>query len=189
MKLYEPYPDTVSYRENTYRLHVTVASVLAALDALEDECLSEYYQLSAALNLLIEGPHPEEADLLDAVFLTIFPQDPPVEKEPVLDFVQDADLIYAAFVQAYGIDLHKEARTMHWCKFVQLLKGIPASTRLAERMRLRAMPVPAPTAENARQRAELIAAKAEVRIRKSERNRTRELYKLYQTMVGLAEGR
>lgn len=42
--------------------------------------------------------------------------------EKVLDYTLDADLIYAAFMECYGIDLF--ARPLHWWKFQALLSGI-----------------------------------------------------------------
>lgn len=40
-----------------------------------------------------------------------------------IDFVQDADLIYAAFMQQYKIDL-LETKNLHWWKFQALLYGL-----------------------------------------------------------------
>lgn len=46
------------------------------------------------------------------------------------DFDIDADLIYSAFMQLYGIDLIET--DMHWYKFLALMRGIGKSTRLGE---------------------------------------------------------
>lgn len=50
-----------------------------------------------------------------------------------LDYELDADLIYAAFLGQYGIDL-MEIKELHWHKFLALLKGLNESTRLREVM-------------------------------------------------------
>lgn len=50
----------------------------------------------------------------------------------VLDFDVDADLIYAAFIQQYGIDLI-DVPELHWHKFLALLHGLKG-TRLDEVM-------------------------------------------------------
>jgi len=42
--------------------------------------------------------------------------------EPVIDYELDADYIYAAFYEQYGIDLQTAA--LHWYKFSALLKGL-----------------------------------------------------------------
>ena len=44
------------------------------------------------------------------------------------DFEKDAELIYAGFVQQYGIDLQTE--NMHWWKFMILLENLGSDTRL-----------------------------------------------------------
>lgn len=45
------------------------------------------------------------------------------------DFEEDAELIYAGFIQQYGIDLQEES--MHWWKFMILLENLGADTRLS----------------------------------------------------------
>ena len=46
------------------------------------------------------------------------------------DFDIDADLIYSAFMQQYGIDLIET--DMHWHKFLALMQGIGSDTKLGE---------------------------------------------------------
>lgn len=48
-------------------------------------------------------------------------------KKP-FDFYEDADLIYAGFMQQYAIDLQKS--DMHWWKFMILLENLGNDTRL-----------------------------------------------------------
>lgn len=54
----------------------------------------------------------------------------------VLDYELDSDLIYAAFLGQYGIDLFK-VQELHWHKFLALLKGMNESTKLREVMGFR----------------------------------------------------
>ncbi len=49
------------------------------------------------------------------------------DKQP-FDFEEDADLIYAGFMQQYGIDLQNS--DMHWWKFMILLENLGSDTRL-----------------------------------------------------------
>ncbi len=49
----------------------------------------------------------------------------------VVDFEQDADLIFAAFYERYGIDLTE--KDLHWHKFLALFRGLH-DTRLNEVM-------------------------------------------------------
>lgn len=56
------------------------------------------------------------------------------DKQP-FDFEEDADLIYAGFIQQYGIDLQES--NMHWWKFMILLENLGSGTRLQKVMEYR----------------------------------------------------
>ena len=55
---------------------------------------------------------------------------------PLVDWDLDADLIYAAFMQAYGIDLIEA--DMHWHKFLALFSALPEETLMVKIMSYRA---------------------------------------------------
>ena len=54
------------------------------------------------------------------------------------DLTVDAGCIYAAFLQAYGIDLVR-APFLHWWAFLDLLENLPEHTLMAQKMQLRTM--------------------------------------------------
>lgn len=56
--------------------------------------------------------------------------------EIILDYEQDADLIYSAFQEKYNIDLIDEDLCLHWYKFQALLTGLQ-NTKLNEVMKYR----------------------------------------------------
>ena len=61
------------------------------------------------------------------------------DRTNVLDFKIDENLIYAAFRQAYNIDLYDlEQEELHWYKFKALLDGIPPNTALSKVIEIRA---------------------------------------------------
>lgn len=55
---------------------------------------------------------------------------------PLVDWDLDADLIYAAFMQAYSIDLIETG--MHWHKFLALFSALPEETLMVKIMSYRA---------------------------------------------------
>ena len=55
----------------------------------------------------------------------------------ILDWEIDAELIYAAILGQYGIDLF-ETPDLHWHKFLAMIKGLNESTKLREVMQYRA---------------------------------------------------
>lgn len=59
---------------------------------------------------------------------------------PVYSFEYDSEYIYAAFLQAYNIDL--TAVKMHWYKFRALFKSLPESCEFTKIMGYRAMTIP-----------------------------------------------
>ena len=54
----------------------------------------------------------------------------------VIDWELDAELIYAAILGQYGIDLF-EVKNLHWHKFLAMLKGLNEQTKLREVMQYR----------------------------------------------------
>ena len=93
----------------------------------------------------------------------------------VLDFEQDAALIFAGFWQAYGINLagHQGLRgwlwwrraRLDWRYFLVLLQGLPDDTLIKEVVDIRRRPMPKPTKHNAEEIQALAKAKAQVAIR------------------------
>ena len=69
-------------------------------------------------------------------------EDAPRGKKAVraYDLIYDAPCVYAAFQQAYQIDLI-EIPYLHWWAFLALLENLPDNTAMAQRMQLRAMDV------------------------------------------------
>lgn len=181
-KLYENYPDKVNFGGVDYSLNLSWKNVMRSMDVFSDEKISREIQLETALDNLVIGKHPADASLLDAIFSVIFPEN--THKEPVINFDQDADLIFSAFMQAYGVNL-KES-DMHWCEFSDLLKNIPRNTRLAEVVEIRQRPIPKPTKYNAEERAAIIRAKAQVAIRK-DGNLESGLWGIFKNLKALAE--
>jgi hypothetical protein len=108
-------------------------------------------------------PKKRVADILAAMREILFPEtrkNPDAKK--ITDFAQDADLIRAAFLQSYGINLFRDR--LHWMEFSSLLAGLPEGSRYSEILGIRARPMPAPTKWNAEERRWLAKAKAEYAI-------------------------
>lgn len=61
--------------------------------------------------------------------------------EPCFSYEHDADYVYAAFLQTYGIDL--TARFLHWWQFNALFKSLPEDTQIMKIIGYRTMKIPA----------------------------------------------
>ena len=167
--LYSSLPYSVEYGRKVYKLRPYYDRVLEAAATLKRQDISESDALNYSLWLLIDARnYPCSLELLQAVFDTLIE---PVKRNDgsprSIDYEQDAALIYAAFQQAYGIDLREERR-LHWWKFQVLLAGLPSNTRLMEIVKIRTMPVPKPTKYNHEQIQEIMRLKALYKIQLTE---------------------
>jgi hypothetical protein len=156
---YDPLPNSIEYESKVYRLDLSYAAVFAAADALEDDRLSEAVKLTAALDILVEDPHPVEAGLLRAIMGLLSDDRPKAGGPRTMDLRQDWPYICAAFQQAYGIDLYSD-KGIHILRFQALLGAIPKDTKLSEIIGIRAADIPEPNKHNQKQIAELTRLKA-----------------------------
>lgn len=168
MKLHNPSLSEIVWGGKRYRLTLSFDRVLMAMDILSDSAVFEEDRVNAALALLVRRQwwrrFPRSPELLKAIF-ECFPQEKSVMGPRVFDFVQDADLIYAAFRQTYGIDLHAARGKLHWLDFLALLKALPDNTRFSQIVDIRARPLPKPNKYNAQEIAWLQQQKARYAIK------------------------
>lgn len=124
--------ETITYR-NSWQVLV-IASRIASDEELDDE--SKY---KGICELLVGKPRSLDYSLkvTTAYLDRYFPQS---KGHKVLDFDKDADLIYSAFYQAYGINLHGSDLTAG--EFLMLLRGLPSDCRLSEVVGIRTMEIP-----------------------------------------------
>ena len=167
MKPYELLPESVEYGEKIYRLDLSYAAVFSAADVLADPRLTDDIKLHAALEILVQGRHPDDPELLRAIFDLIKDTRLRPDGPKRMDIEQDWGYICAAFQQAYGIDLYTD-KTIHILRFRALLESIPGDTKLSEIIGIRAADIPAPNKHNAKQIADLTRAKAMYALRGSE---------------------
>ena len=98
----------------------------------------------------------------------------PGQTETVFDFTEDAERILAAFWQTYGIDLGDPAVTLHFWKFMALLRNLPRETEFMRTVSLRRTDTV--KIENDDLRRQVRRAKAEVRIRRNRNAEGKERY-------------
>ncbi len=139
--LYEGLPETVEVQGEAYSIWTDFRDWIAFEMMLLDDDVTDLEKLSLML-AWYKAEIPQDAQAAVDALLTFF--NGGSEPSPgargdgkrVYDYAQDAELIYAAFRQAYGIDLAKDP--LHWWEFRALMSGIPESTRMAAVMGIRA---------------------------------------------------
>jgi hypothetical protein len=154
MRLYDPLPSSVTVNGREYQLDLSFDNVLFAQHELADNLLLPTDRIDTYLSLLVKGKLPEAdqwANLFSAIneLLENEPEEPlidlngdpveapPQEKKTDFDLDFDADYIYAAFRQAYGIDLITEQGKLHWLQFAALLRGLPSGTKFDDILGIR----------------------------------------------------
>lgn len=186
MTFFEPLPYSVSFNGKQYALTPSFDNILRMYGCCDG--LIGMEQVDMMLHWLIKGKHPLSPELLAAICDLLFPQSEEAVQQKSFDYIQDSPYIYAAFLQAYGIDLYKEQGRLHWWQFLDLLAGLPKDTRLSEIIQIRLMEIPKATAHNAEQRMEILRLKAKYQLKLSAEERQRNLENGLQRMASVMLG-
>lgn len=167
MKLFERLPDKVEVDGRKYRLDLDFRNVLRMIEIMSREDLLSEARNYLALKCVMRRVPKNVGQAMTAVSAILFPKTKKKgDKGPKLtDYAQDADLIRAAFLQCYGINLWREK--LHWFEFTGLLAGLPEGSRYIDIVGIRAKPLPEPTKYNAKDRQWLIEAKQRYAIEKT----------------------
>lgn len=168
MELFEELPKHISLNGKPYRIDLDFRNVFRMLNILGRSELTPAARDYLALKCVMKHPPRDTAAALAAIKDIIFPLEKRNEDyKKITDFSQDADLIRAAFMQVYGINLFRDR--LHWFEFICLLHGLPEGTRYKEILSIRARPLPNPTKYNAEERQWLIKAKAEYALKMTDK--------------------
>ena len=167
MNLYTKYPHVLTYKGDEYRTTAYFNRILECVDILDRDDLSDADKVDVVFSLLfderIRDPQ-KKSDLITALFES-FPSTDKDDSPPSISFAQDAGLIRAGFLQAYGIRLDDQFDVMTWPEFLDLLQGLPADTRMMEIAELRQRPLPKPTKYNQEEIQALSSLKTKYAIR------------------------
>ncbi len=156
LKIQYKISDVYRLEGETYSINACFDNILRILDLMVDPTIPEFMRYDIALEMLLGDDLPEydaesKQEILKDVLSNYVKAEkevirdiagnvidlPGKESEPVFDYYEDSELIYAAFMQVYGIDLIEEQGKLHWSKFKALLEGLPSGTRLTEIISIR----------------------------------------------------
>lgn len=152
----------------SYKVDLAFDNVLRIIDLLNDECVSDVEQILTGLYLLLGDVQLKyEIDELAAIFFKLFEEFidagekeddveydiagnpmPKVKNEEddddvdIYDLKQDAQYIYASFMQTYRINLFEMQGKLHWYEFRALLSGLPDDTIFKQVISIRAAELP-----------------------------------------------
>lgn len=189
MTLYENLPYHVTVDGKRYRIRPYFDVVLDALDVLNQEWNPTVCMDYLCKRLVWGRPKNKAAVVTEALRVLSKPnrtrQQGPVVK--TVDFAQDADMIYSAFLQSYGIDLIEQRGKLHWFKFLALFSSLPSNTKMADVIKIRSTPIPAPTKHNQSEIQNLIKLKNTYALQLSEKERQKQLDAGLQRLAGMLQ--
>lgn len=172
MKLYERLPDRVEAGGRRYKVDLDFRNVLRMMEVMGRDDLIPQARDWLALRCIMRRPPKRTTVLMAAVCALLFPaRKGGGDGKRITSFEQDADLIRAAFRQAYGIDLYRDK--LHWLEFAALLAALPNGCRYSDVLGIRARPMPAATKYNQQEREWLAKAKAAVALEMDEKERAK----------------
>lgn len=155
-----------------YALNLSFDRVLAAFELLCSDEYTDEDTFDILFDWFVVKPSPKDthtrAKVVDEIFdrLINFDKSSKSDEPETISFAQDAPYIYAAFRQAYGIDLFKEQGKLQWWEFMALLSAIPSDTRLCDIIDIRTRKIPAYTGKNQEQIDSLLKLKSKFAITK-----------------------
>ena len=175
MRLSERLPESVTVGGRRYKCDFDFRNVLALIGELKDEDTLIEARIYRALGRVMRRPPKDDIKCMavyQAVRNVLFPgSEVKTDAKKLTDFDQDADLIRAAFLQEYRIDLWTER--LHWLKFTALLAGLPDGSRYSDVLGIRARPMPKATKWNHAEREWLQKAKAQYALKMSDEEMAR----------------
>ena len=171
MKLYERLPNCIEIDGRKYRLNLDFRNVLKMMDVMQRKDIVPLARDYLTLKCVMYRPPKDYRKVLYHVMLFLFGENKHMEEKRVTSFAQDADMIRAAFMQEYGINLFRAK--LHWFEFTALLYNLPNGNKYTEVIGIRSKPIPPATKYNQAEREELIKAKAAYAIEYTEEERER----------------
>lgn len=145
-------PESVEIGGKHIPIHTDFRTGILLSEAICDPALSVRDKFATLLSLYYRGVPLTPAMLQEAADRAVWffrcgkdlretdKADPEEPEDPAFSYEYDADYIYAAFLQAYGIDLVR-AR-LHWWQFQALFTSLPEDTKLVTIIGYRTMKIP-----------------------------------------------
>ena len=188
MKLQSRLPDSIIVNGKRYKADFDFRNVLDFIETLDDSSLMPEIREYNALRCVLKRVPKDTKAALHAVRIALFPHQTQGGKK-LTSFEQDADLIRAAFLQAYGINLFHAK--LHWLEFASLLNALPEGSRYSEVLGIRSRPMPKPTKYNHDEREWLAKAKAAYALKLTEKeiahNYEETVKNVFSVLMGIAQ--
>lgn len=176
--LYYQFPTRITIDGEEYEMRPSWDRVLEAYDTRADQSLPYAARAKHICSLLLWDAPKDYARAAVELF-RFFDGDQKQSDEPrSYDFRQDAQYIYGAFWQTYGIRLtewrdmrkksNEKTRWMHWNEFLYLFASLPEDTRMSAIIGIRTSKIPKRNEHNGETVDHMIRQKAAFKLDVSE---------------------
>lgn len=194
MRINDRIPTHIEAGGRRYRIDTDFRNVIRMNEIMARVDLTDEARDWLALRCMMRHPprrRSRQIELLKALRELLFgDRRGASDNKKITDIDQDAELIFAAFYQEYGINLWRDH--LSWFEFTALLAGIAEGTRYSDVLTIRARPMPKPTKWNAEERAWLAKAKAahalELTDEEMAENYERSVQSIFDGLLSMAGG-
>lgn len=137
MRLTDRFPTAVKVDGEVYEINTDFRVGLKIVQAFEDPKLTNFEKQAVMCGLLFKNVPSNYAGAANAAkkFLDCGEEAEAPSGPRVYSFTKDAQYIYSAFLQTYGIDL--QTAEMHWWKFCYMFGDLAEDTTFAQMRSLR----------------------------------------------------
>ncbi len=181
--------NSIEFMGHKFKVNIAFDVIIKMFAIFKDEILGDEEKIDLACEILVGNTilSLQNKSLLVEKIINDFVNSQEISSssdEKIVDYEQDAEYIYAGFLQSYGINLIKQQGILSFKEFIALFKGLPDNTKIKEIMSIRARPLPPPTKYNADERKHLIELKQYYALNKPlyEKNFSNGLASLFDTL-------
>jgi len=150
--LTDPLEDEIEIEGKVYPLDLAFDTVLRFFDLMDDETFFDHEKINIAFKMFVDTDDEfnfnTKYQAVKTIVETFIIRDESNDSDDggtskqLYDLKQDAEYIYASFLQEYGIDLIEQQGKLRWEKFLALLGGLRDNTRFKEIVGIRAAELP-----------------------------------------------
>ncbi|KYC72291.1 hypothetical protein GWJ21_04085 [Bacillus coagulans] len=156
LSLTQPLENEIEINGQHYEWDLSYDNVLRFYELMDDDSVNEIEKVQIAFKMFVPeciADIETQIETVQAISKYVSGQDEE-ESEPsegshkqYYSWEQDADYIYASFLQDYGIDLIDLQGTLRWEKFIAMLNSLSERTKFSQVVSIRAAEIPAGNSE------------------------------------------
>lgn len=165
--LLDSLPDKIVVRGTEFEIDSDFRTAIRFTLLMQDSTIDDYTKIDIAIYMFLGDVQVPDLKETTTELLTFYRCGKPEEKQRegsseatakrTYDFSYDADLIYAAFLEQYGLDL-QDVPFLHWWRFRALFAGLSDATQFMKVVGYRAVSITNKMSKEEKQRYQKLKA-------------------------------